>query len=285
MRQTTSKQSGFTLVEAIMAIVLIGIIGSFLAVFIQGPILSYRDSRGRAELTDAADNALRFMARDIRLALPNSLRVSGSTNLNFLLTKTAGRYLRAEDTTDPVAHPPLDFLTPANVSFTAIGAAPTGRQAIQQGDRIVVNNLGPGYQPGDAQDIASGRVNATVQSVTTGDANSYRITLATNPFATQDPPIPDPGARFFVVTGAVSYICTPSAAGTGTLRRFLIGESIVQPTAAALGSGGIVLLDNVVTCNFQYDPVNARMSMLSLSVTLRGKNVEEEITLTHQVHF
>jgi prepilin-type N-terminal cleavage/methylation domain-containing protein len=72
----TSTQRGFTLVELIMVIVIMGVIGGMVSVFMKSPIDAYVDSARRAALTDVADTAVRRMARDIRKALPNSLRQS-----------------------------------------------------------------------------------------------------------------------------------------------------------------------------------------------------------------
>ena len=52
--------AGFTLVEAIMVIVITGILAGMVAVFIKAPVDGYVDSVRRAELTDAADTALRL---------------------------------------------------------------------------------------------------------------------------------------------------------------------------------------------------------------------------------
>jgi len=48
------------------------------------PVRAYVDSARRGELSDVADTALRRMARDIRTALPNSLRVSTSGSTFYL---------------------------------------------------------------------------------------------------------------------------------------------------------------------------------------------------------
>jgi MSHA biogenesis protein MshO len=84
-------QHGFTLIEAIMVIVITGILAGVVAVFITRPVQGYVDSVRRAELTDVADVALRRIGRDVRLALPNSLRVSGNSCIEFIMTKGGGR--------------------------------------------------------------------------------------------------------------------------------------------------------------------------------------------------
>ena len=76
-RSRYSCARGFTLLEAVLVIVITGIIAAIVAVFIKLPVDSYLDSARRAELTDVADTAVRRMARDIHLALPNSVRNPG----------------------------------------------------------------------------------------------------------------------------------------------------------------------------------------------------------------
>ena len=49
-------------------------------------------SARRAALTDTADTAVRRMARDIRKALPNSIRQTSDQCVEFIPTKTGGRY-------------------------------------------------------------------------------------------------------------------------------------------------------------------------------------------------
>ena len=92
MRSLQRQQSGFTLVEMIVVMVITGIIGGMVAIFIRAPVQGYMDSARRAELTDIADTALRRMARDVRSAVPNSVRLSGSTVIEFLPTRDGGRY-------------------------------------------------------------------------------------------------------------------------------------------------------------------------------------------------
>ena len=129
-----SEQRGFTLIEMIIVIAITGVVGSMVAVFLRTPIESYVAQDRRARLADAADTALRRVTRDLRLALPNSVRVTstgGVFYLEFLATRSGGRY-RAQGGGDI-----LDF-TVADSSFDVLGPP----IAMQAGDRIAVYNLG-----------------------------------------------------------------------------------------------------------------------------------------------
>src|ERR1035437_8573959 len=82
-------QRGFTLIELVMVIVIMGVIGGMVSVFMKSPIDAYFASARRAALTDVADTVVRRMARDIQRALPNSLRpLNNSQCIAFIPTRT-----------------------------------------------------------------------------------------------------------------------------------------------------------------------------------------------------
>src|SRR3954467_5063021 len=82
---------GFSLLEAITVITIVGVIAAMVTVFMGRPIDGYFASTARASMADIADTALRRIGRDVRLALPNSVRVSGSGFfLELLPIKTGG---------------------------------------------------------------------------------------------------------------------------------------------------------------------------------------------------
>ena len=146
---TRHQLRGFTLVEMIVVIVITGIIGGIVAIFLRTPVQGYVDSARRAELTDIADTAMRRISRDLHMALPNSVRItgtcSGSTTcyLEFIPTTGGGRYRDSISSSGApqcgsLAADVLDF-SAADTCFQVLGAMPPENVG---SDQIVVYNLG-----------------------------------------------------------------------------------------------------------------------------------------------
>lgn len=84
---------GFTLVELVMVIALAGLVVVMISTVLSRPMEAFIDQSRRAELVDIAANALQRMSRDVRLAVPNSLRVSADGQaVELLLIHSAARY-------------------------------------------------------------------------------------------------------------------------------------------------------------------------------------------------
>jgi MSHA biogenesis protein MshO len=217
---------GFTLVEMIIVIVITGIIGGMVAMFIRLPVQGYIDANARADLADLADTATRRIMRDVRLALPNSVRVSTDGKyLELLLTKAGGRYLSQDDPPGlgaVLAFDPVDAGANEN-QFTIVGNAP----AIAPGDFIAVYNMGDNLPDAYGCAVNGGVCNLARVAAVSGTL----VTMASNPFLAQSPQkFPSPSHRFQVVSTPVSYVCDPQA---GTLTRYS-GYTIqaAQPLAA-----------------------------------------------------
>jgi MSHA biogenesis protein MshO len=272
-----STAHGFTLIEMIVVIVITGIIAAAVAVFIRYPVEGYADAVRRAELTDAADVALRRIARDVRLALPNSLR-QVPNGFEFILTKSGGRYRDMSDGSDCATAHCLSITNALVKTFDVLGTSPTNPPDIANGDFIVIYNLGPGQAPADAYST-SAQKNITTVSVAAG--TPYVVTMGTNVFASQIPPLPSPNARFQVVDQnelVVRYICTG-----GVLRRFA-GCSLATPSVCT-GTGAILAGSGASTaaCAIDYASATAgRNGLLYLSLTLTSGG--ESVTLFNQIH-
>ena len=282
------RQRGFTLIELIVVIVITAIVAGMVTVFIRAPVQSYLDVAARAELADAADLATRRITRDVRLALPNSVRVTNNSSgsyLELLLTKTGGRYLSEDDpNTIPGNVLAFDPGTPVvnRDIFTIVGAAPSGVQTIVPGDFIVVNNLGA-QPPVDAYNCSGQCNRAQVASI-----SGSNVTLVNNPFVAQTPSMPSLSYRFQVVSTVVTYHCAPNANGTGTLTRYagyVIQAAQPVSTAALTGAPSAALMANqVAACDFSFDTLpNLQRGLVSVSLTLGapGGNAGQ-ITLVQQ---
>jgi MSHA biogenesis protein MshO len=259
---------GVTLIEMIIVIAITAIIASAVAVFIGRPVEGYADAARRAEMTDIADTALRRITRDLRTALPNSIRItefpvaSGVFYLEYLESTGGGRYRAQVDSSG--SGDILDF-TAADASFDVIGTMPT----FVGGESIVIYNLA---FSGTTANAYGGDNRGTYSSST-----ATTITLA----PAKQFPFPSPGKRFQVVDYAVTYVCNP---GTGELRRYWnYGIVDPQPTPPATPNNAL-LASNVAACSFTYATSGTAQREGVVSLTLKIQESNEWIQLFQQVH-
>jgi MSHA biogenesis protein MshO len=276
MRPTpsTDRAAGFTLVELVVAIVLLGVVAVMVTGFATGAMQSYLDAERRAELVDTTETALRRLQRDLRLSLPNSVRVY----LEYLPVVTGGRY-RAQLAGATPAGPcgtgsndPLAFGV-ADTSFSTIGPVAdlpgAGSPSLPAAFYVVVYNLGAGFTGADAyaSGPAAGGNKAIYRSASTGTCESS-IVFASHTFA-----LASPGGRFHLVERPVTYACNLA---TGQLLRYEnYPISATQPTPPAADPA--LVLDDVTACDITYDPnaVSQRIGVVSIALvrTVDGESV------------
>ena len=267
----SARSRGVTLLEMIIVISITAVLAGVIAVFISRPVESYADAVRRAEMTDIADTALRRMTRDLRTALPNSIRttnVGAVLYLEFLPMTGGGRY--RVQATDTGAGNAMDFTTASTGIFDVIGPVP----ALNAGDEIVLYNL-----------AATGNV-ANAYFGDNRRAYSPPVVVATITVTPATPfPFASPGNRFQVVRRPVTYECNP---GTGELRRYWdYPIAAAQPTPPATGSNALLATD-ISACTFIYeaDAANRRTGIVRVDLQVQ-RAVDggfEVIRLVQQVH-
>jgi MSHA biogenesis protein MshO len=273
-------QQGFTLVELITVVILVSVLSVLGGMLITTPIRSFIDLSRRAALTDIADNALQRMSREIRNALPNSVRVGNSGTLwalEFLNTTTGGRYRarqEADNSGDPLSGAGIDSFDVLGGVNGAINPGPAGQASCLNGssDCLVIYNTG----------VGAGYFNAyngdNIAAITAVGAS----TLGYNNGAGWSFPFPIPPAasqRFYVVDGPISYVCDLS---TGQLRRYA-GYGIVSGQPVPPPGAGDLLANNIQNCVFNYTGApGARYGLVSLSIEV--SDAGESVALQYQSH-
>ncbi len=267
-----------SLIELVIVIVILGILSTVLGLIIAGPIRGFFATGRRVALVENASTALTQMARDIRTALPNSIRTTqsgGITALELLSTLDGARY---RDGPGGGVTSSADILTfnAASSGFNVLGhfenlTLPLTTTA----DYLVIYNTG---QAGaNAYDITAGPPNVITPTGTTlsisAGADEDHVSIS----PAFEFKYPSPYDRVYLVSGPVSWFCDPQA---GTLRR----ESgyAISATEPVSASAGNLASDQVSACAFTYTPGTAyRAGLVTLSLTLSSHN--ENVTLLREV--
>jgi MSHA biogenesis protein MshO len=273
-----------------MVIAVTGIVATMVGAFVFRPVQGYTDLARRAALTDSAESVLRRMARDIRLAVPNSVRITtvgSGFALELLPVVDGGRYATEEATA-------CENLTSfdgaaADGQFDILGTFPTLGTGTFATHRLVINNQGDATSNdvyADAVAVAGQRIitaaSITVTAGTCGNSK-HNITFTAHQFRTDSP-----RDRVFVVTTPVSYLCVPSASG-GTLTRYqgytFAALQTARDTAGELTAAGATsarIADHITACAAATATSDIRdRGLVTLRLVLADSG--EQVALTHQV--
>jgi MSHA biogenesis protein MshO len=276
------RMSGMTLIELVIVIVLSAIVVSFMSRLIVIPINAFTAQKQRAQLGDAADSAMRFMARDLRSALPNSVRtsVNGSvTALEMLATVDGARY----QDNGPLSNAglSLDFTMPDAGFSTTVPFSQITLPYSSSNSYLAIYNIGvPGA---NAYALANVMTPAgTTITITAGaTANAQLVTL--NPAFQFS--FGSPGKRVYLVSGPLSYLCDTSSGLVTRYSGYTVGAT--QPVSAAAliaaGASSGVVATNATGCQFTYaSGTSQRVGMATLVLQL-GSN-GQVVQLLQQTH-
>ncbi len=257
---------GFTMIELIMVIVIMAIIGATLTVFLRPALSAYFDGRARADQLDQVDTALKRIQRDVRRAVPNSLREPSAQCFWLVPTTAGGRYRMGPDVTNDSpagcasgsSNSCSAWIDPtaSNSGVTVFDSLSVLSTTPIVGDWVVINNQ-------NGNDVYAGVNRSTVTAISTpspvATQGQHRIGIsALKVDAGYD------GGRFLIVSKdeqTVAYVCSgadgtvdASGNGKGTLYRLKSTFAAATPNACPGTAGAAVLATHVKTCTFVYDP-------------------------------
>jgi MSHA biogenesis protein MshO len=277
------SQRGFTLVELVVTMVISVVVVSFVSVFISGPVVGFTDQARRAGLSDAADGALNRLSRDVRRALPNSVRITSSGGvqaLELMSSVDGARYRRSPPGTSSQI---LDFSI-ADDAFNSIGSfTQIAKPFVSVNHYLAIYNVGvPGA---DAYALTDVITPAGTQITITDDtpAGEDRISLVPAfRFAYESP-----RQRLFLVDTPVTYLCNPGAASLRRYANYPVASSQADRDTAvellAAGAVATLVADQVTGCAFSYTPGTAeRAALVTLRLSIGAQG--ESVSLLRQIH-
>jgi MSHA biogenesis protein MshO len=278
---------GFSLIEMIATLVLVGIVAVAFGSIVSPAVRGFSVQTQRAELVDAAENALRRMAREIRISVPNGVRISNTASgffLEILPTVDGGRYCVAA-LADCSSADMLDF-TINDTSFDILGFFQDSgfKASTTNAYRLVIGNTGNEvYSALDADATAViTKTNAAI-TISTAGGRSHVVMTNARRFSTQSP-----RQRVFALKTSdvpVTYVCNTTAktltrhAGY-TLQAAQPTDVSASPLITALSIA--LVAKDVSGCSVTSTAANVQNSgivILSLSLT---DAAGETVTLMHQ---
>ena len=289
-RQRSS--SGFTLLEMVISLTIIGIVVAMGAAFIRFPVQGYMNSVRSSGLIDITDSALRSMHRDFSSVIPNSIRmpdVAGSSYVEFLPMSGWNNYLPGPPAVNPVEDctgykgdkfgGALAF-SDADTCFVIIGPSMllTRGATDDLSDQIVVGSaLTSGDPPYDKTYVGNG-----VRRPYVGETAVKRSVII---IEEQFPAFAQvEGNRFQVISGdtqAITYACESvgvdgSGDGTGTLKRYWLYSYNSAQQAPPLTGSSSLLLSHISSCTFAYENLTSTVGIVkvSMEVAREGETVE-----------
>ena len=240
-RRRHNRQCGFTLVELIIVIVLLGILGTMGAEFITQAFKGFSDTDARTEIYEEGQLVLARMERELRITLPNAIQVEpGNSGLTFgMIDENA--------MTCPAAADPRDC-----VFGRYIDNNPAGKQFIRdQTNPLPVGSIVSIYN----------RNWSDFSDTNPNQRRLYRVTSITAPINRMDLDrsviASSPGNRFYAVNRAVRYFLNNT-----TLTRAAVtidSSNYLNPVTFPTGNP---LAENVSSLTFDFTPGSLTSSAL-----------------------
>lgn len=263
------KPAGFTLVELIMVIVVLGILATgsvrFIALSAEGLV----DTGARQALASSATIAVEKVLRDARRALPNSVRVfddGGNQCLELVPILYSSEYISVPTAAAASSFQGVQFVNAVGGEAGYVAVYPSSAAAVYGSNQsrsavtAVASSVG-----------VAGTSDENLQTITFTGGASYRF------------PSDSPSKRFYLVGQPISF-CNDSS---GRLWRYqnygfnLDSRSSIPTT----GANRVLIADSLQSLAFNYTPAQLRRNaVVRMSLTLvRTNDATETIDISQEV--
>lgn len=215
-----SEQTGFTLVELVMVIILLGIVATFTGSFISSNVALYQTTTSQNERLNDARFILNRLDQELNSAIAFSLTVDANNRcIRFVPFSAAGQYISNATATKSVSL----IMDPDS---RALGKGATDRF---KGQQISVLTTAAN----DFYKLPSDTVAQINRYAVASGANPTQAALTLNSSLSKD----SPASRYFIFDRKISYCLDDSADGSMNLLR-------QENTITAAGYGPSVLMLN-----------------------------------------
>jgi MSHA biogenesis protein MshO len=279
-----SASRGFSLVELILVIILLGIVSTLSLGFLRNGAEMYAQSADRERLLSQSRFVIERLTRELRNALPNSVRISNDgLCVEFIPLKFAGRYTELPGVNAATALD-MTFFSGQSNSVTNFSSL------IAEGDFITVYPTQPEHY------YSKNRTLELKAATAVAESSGQRVTLEFNSATLIGFPQASPNQRFFIWDFPVRYCLVAKPAATNIylhdIYRFDDYGLLQQlPQVSDLGSAAGSLMATDVFFNpsqslkpFSYeDGVLKRSSVVHVVLSF-SSNFSDDLFFNQEIH-
>lgn len=274
-KNKSNKQQGFTLIEMITVIVLLGVISVGIASFFNFSAQTFVNTSERDQLISSARFSVERLNREIRSALPNSARVlniSGTSCLEFVPIVATSTYLDLSNVN------PIDEIEV--IKFNEIREqSQQAYDCVSCNDKLVIYPLSnddvyaePDQTPGQLFTLLS------VDKVSSGDDDIWLLKLANTVTIEQL----SPTDRFYIVNHPVRYCEVDNE--LFRITDYNLSGNLTSDVKPA-NSTKVLMAENITAEFIVNNATLHRNSVVQVNLTFtRPSDSGESVSFNHEIH-